>query len=194
MATRTWGTIEDVLRLGAKGERYELIDGELVPMSPTGSEHGNIEMFAGTVLNNYVLPRHLGRVLGGEVLFRLDPAERLALAPDIAFVRRERWLAQPSHSGAFVGPPDLAVEIVSPGDSAQEIQDKVEDWLEHGAIAVLLMFPDPPAAVLWTAQGGTSLRGDDELDLDPVLPGFRCQIRELFPPPMEEPTAGTERQ
>jgi Uma2 family endonuclease len=186
MATRTRPTVDDVLRLGARGERFELIDGELVRMSPTGPEHGDVEAFAGTMLNNYVLPRRLGKVLVGEVLFRLDPASRQARAPDIAFVRRERWLAQTSLRGAFDGAPDLAIEIVSPSDSAKAVQRKVEDWLTYGTLAVLLMFPGEERVVRWTKEGALSLRGEDELSLDPELPGFRCQVRELFPPSLAD--------
>src|SRR5438046_2551833 len=98
MATRTAATIEDVLRLGACGERYELVDGELVPMSPTGFDHGDVEAFVAWMLNSYVIPRRLGKVVTGEVLFRLDQPAGLARAPDIAFVRRER-IREPSIPG-----------------------------------------------------------------------------------------------
>jgi Uma2 family endonuclease len=185
MATRTRATIDDVLRLSAQGERYELIDGELVPMSPTGLEHGDIEMYAGTVLNQHVLPRKLGKIVGGEVLFRLDPAGDLARAPDIAFIRRER-LRGIDRSGPFSGAPDLAVEIISPGDSARDLETKVETWLSHGSLAVLVMYPDTQSVVFWRPSGAVRLRGDDVLDLDPALPGFRCPVRALFPPDLEE--------
>jgi Uma2 family endonuclease len=110
----------------------------------------------------------------------------LGRAPDVAFVRRERWLAQPSRQGALIGPPDLAVEVVSPSDSARDLQRKVEDWLSHGTLAVLLMFPEKERIVLWNKSGAVSLRGDEELDLDPSLPGFRCKAHELFPPPLAD--------
>jgi Uma2 family endonuclease len=186
MATRTRPTVDDVLRLGARGERFELIDGELVRMSPTGPEHAGIEAFVGTVLNLFVLPRRLGLVLVGEPLFRLDPASRQARAPDVAFVLRSRWLTRQRDHGAFVGSPDLAVEIVSPSDTAKAVQRKVEDWLAYGTLAVLVMFPDEERVVLWNASGAVSLRCEDELNLDPALPGFRCQVRELFPPSLED--------
>ena len=186
MATRTRATIDEVFRLSAMGKRYEIVDGELVAMSPTSPEHGVDEAYAGTVLCNYVVPRRLGRILVGEPLFRLDPASRLARAPDLAFVRRERWLARQLDQGAFVGAPDVAIEIVSPSNSAKAVQRKVEDWLTHGTLVVVLMFPDEERVVRWDMAGAVSLRGDDELSLDPALPGFRCHVRELFPPSLEE--------
>lgn len=185
MAIGTRPTVEDVLRLGARGERYELIDGVLVPMSPTGLEHGDIELFAGGIFNAFILPHKLGKVFVGEVLFRLDSQEKLARAPDIAFIRLERLRAQGDLAGAFNGAPDLAVEIVSPSDSAKDVQGKVETWLAHGALAVLVMYPDR-RVVLWRGNFAISLGPDDILDLDPVLPGFQAKVRDLYPPTLDE--------
>jgi Uma2 family endonuclease len=195
MATTMQATVDDVLRLSAAGERYELIDGELVPMSPTGSKHAAIEGRIAWVLNSYVIPLRLGEVMAGEPLFRLDVAQKLARAPDIAFIRRER-LRGIDWAGPFIGAPDLAVEIVSPGDSAKDVQRKTETWLAHGTIAVLLIYPDSHTAVLWRDRGAISLSGDGILDLDPAIPGFHCPVRDLFPPPLEEldaPEVETDR-
>ncbi len=185
MATRTTGTIDDILRLGAEGKRFELIDGELVSMSPTGREHGYIETHVAWIFYSYVVPRGLGEVLSGEVLFRLDLPAGIARAPDVAFVRRERLLGQ-DVTGAFLGAPDIAVEIVSPSDSAKDIQRKVEDWLNYGASVVLVMYPETRSVVLWSPGRAVALHGDEVVDLDSVLPGFRCRVRDLFPPPLND--------
>jgi Uma2 family endonuclease len=187
MVTQARATVDDVLRLTAAGERCELIDGEPAPMSPNGLQHGEIEAYAGWVFYNHVLPRRLGKVLAGEALFQLDLAGTLARAPDIAFVRRER-LQGIDLPGPFSGAPDLAVETVSPGDSTKDLEKKVETRLSDGTLAVLVMYPDTRSVVLWRANGAIRLSGDDELDLDPALPDFRCPIRDLFPPPFDEPT------
>ena len=185
MVTRTHSTVDDVLRLGERGIRVELIDGELVPMSPTGSEHAQVEAYVSWVFNNHVIPRNLGTVMVGEPLFRLDPPERLARAPDVAFIRRDR-LSGIDWKGPFVGAPDLAVEIVSPGDTAGEVQIKVETWLANGTLAVLLMYPDSRSVVLWRARGAERLTGDDILNLGSAMPGFRAAIRDLFPLSIED--------
>lgn len=185
MATKTKATVEDVLRLGAAGERYELVDGELVAMRPTGFEHGNVESWTGSVFTGFVVPRRLGRVLVGEPLFRLDRARGIGRAPDIAFVRRERLIGC-DLTGAFDGAPDLAVEIVSPNDSAKDVQEKVDQWLAYETGAVLLMYPATKRVILWRGDGAHRFSRDDELDLDPALPGFRCKVSELFPPPLED--------
>jgi Uma2 family endonuclease len=189
MATTVQATVDDVLRLASAGERYELIDGELVPMSPNGFEHGDIEVQVSLMFANHVRSRKLGKVVGGDVLFRLDSSGRLARAPDIAFVRRER-LRGIDLTVPFKGAPDLAVEIVSPSDSAGDVQRKVKTWLAHGTFAVLLIYPDSHSVVLWRDSGAVHLTGaGDIIDLDPALPGFRCQVRDLFPPPIDDPEA-----
>lgn len=181
MATPTKATVEDVLRLGAQGERYELIDGELVPMSPTGPQHGKIETHVAWLLYSHVLPRQIGAVFTGEVLFRLDLDRGIARAPDVAFVRQEQ-LEGRELTGAFVGAPDLAVEIVSPGDSAKDIQRKVDDWLSHGTTVVLVMYPATRTVVPWRSDRAAALHGDDVVDLDDAVPGFQCRASDLFPP------------
>ena len=186
MATKLQATVDDVLRLSAAGERYELIDGELVPMSPIGPEHADIEGFIGHVFLNHVLPGRLGKVWVGEPLFRLDPAGRLARAPDVAFVRRDR-LVGIDLKRPFLGAPDLAVEIVSPGESAKNVRRKAETWLAHGTLAVLVVYPDSAGVEVWRATGAVSLSLNEVVELDPALPGFRCSVRDLFPPLLEEP-------
>lgn len=192
MSTRTILTADDILRLSEQGRHYELVDGELVEMSPTSFRHGQIESRVVRRLADHVESGQLGEVVVGDVLFVLDRDAGLYRAADVAFVRHERLRGQ-TLTGAFDGAPDLAVEIVSPGNTAEEIQRKVGDWLDHGALAVLLMFPDDCKVVLWRGNQGMTLGESDVLDLDPSVPGFRCPVADLFPPPVEEDDADQER-
>jgi Uma2 family endonuclease len=189
MATKTATTVDDVLRLSECGESYELIDGELVPMSPTNLEHADIEVFVSSVFNAFVLARRLGKVFAGDPLFQLGPPDRLARAPDVAFVSLDRLRKAPNLQGAFHGAPDLAVEIVSPSNTAEAVQKKVEEWLAYGTLAVLVMYPPMRSVVLWRASGAVSQHGDDEVNLDPAIPGFRCKTSDLFPPSIEDMAA-----
>jgi Uma2 family endonuclease len=186
MATRTRATVDDVLRLASEGERYELVDGELVEMAPTNFEHGDIEWHIAWIVGTHVKEHSLGKVVVGEVLFQLDPEGRLALAADVAFVRRERLPSTEQATHAFGGAPDLAVEIISPGDSAEKVLRTIEEWLEHGTEVVLVVYPDSWRVGLWRQSAGIILHGDQEVDLDPVLPGFRCRADDLFPPSLDE--------
>jgi Uma2 family endonuclease len=187
MVTGTRASIEDVLRLGAQGEHFELIDGELVPMSPTNLEHADIESHIGWLLRDFVLPRRLGKVLVGEPLFRLDREGQLARAPDVAFISRERLRSQPDLRSAFNGAPELAVEIVSPANTAEDVSRKVHEWLAHGTLIVLVVYPDQRGVDVWREGGAISLRDDAELNLGSAIPEFTCKVSGLFPPPLDEP-------
>lgn len=189
MVTGIRATIEDVLRLGARGENYELIDGELVPVTPTNLEHARIELRIGRLLLDFARPRGLGEVFVGKPLFRLDRDGRLARAPDIAFVSRKRLRTTPDLSGAFDGAPELAVEIVSPSNSAEDMHRKVHDWLAHGTTIVLVVYPVDRGVDVWREDGAVSLRDDAELSLASAIPGFTCKVNDLFPPPLVEPEA-----
>ncbi|MGH2460658.1 MAG: Uma2 family endonuclease [Chloroflexota bacterium] len=180
MATETIATVGDVLRLASAGQRFELIDGELVEISPTGFGHGRREARIARLFSDYADERELGAVVAGEVLFRLDAAGRLARAADVAFIRRDRVPTEDDEDGVFDGAPDLAVEIVSPGDRASDVERKIDDWLTHGTRLVLIVYPRGRRVVLARAEGSLTLRADDLLDLDPALPGFRCKLSDLF--------------
>jgi len=180
MAMRTLATVDDLLRLTRAGESYELVDGELVKMAPTGLGHGRLELKIGRSLDDHVQERQLGVVVVGEVLFRLDPAGRLARAADVAFIRAERVPPDGQDEDVFEGAPDLVVEIVSPGDSADDVQRKVDDWLTHGTQIVVLVYPRFRRVILWRHGGAVPLRGNDDIRLDPVLPDFRCKVSDFF--------------
>lgn len=186
MATRTTATIQDVLRLANAGHRYELVNGQLVEMPPTGFEHGAVERRIGRLLGDFADAHHLGEVVVGEVLFQLDSAGRLARAADVAFVRRERLPRGPAASGVFIGAPNLVVEIASPGNSASEFQQEIDGWLDHGAQIVLAVYPEHRSVVIWRQNGAVICHANDDLTLDPVLPGFHCKVDEFFLPPPDQ--------
>lgn len=177
---RVSATVEDVLHLAAQGRRYELVSGELTPMAPTNYLHGRTEYHLGRRIGDHVEAHRLGEVVVGEVLFQLDAAGLVARAADLAFIRAGRP-RRCTRSGVFEGAPDLAAEIVSPGNTAEEIDQKVQDYLTCGTPAVLLMYPTGRYVVLWRAGGAIRLDRDEVLDLGPVIAGFQCPVSELFP-------------
>lgn len=181
MATRTRATVDDILRLASAGQRYELVNGELVEMAPTGFGHGDVEGHVAWLLRTHVLEHRLGKIVVGEVLFQLDREGRLARAADVAFVRQERLPPKDLEQRPFVGVPDLVVEIMSPNDTAEDIEQKVSDWLDHGTLAVLIVYPNVRRVSIRRQSGGVYLQGDDEVDLDPALRGFRCKAGDFFP-------------
>ncbi|MGH2460627.1 MAG: Uma2 family endonuclease, partial [Chloroflexota bacterium] len=150
----------------------------------TGLEHGGIESEVAFVLRSYLSDHPIGRVVTGEVLCRLKRDPDTSRAADVAFIRKERLPEEHLTPGPFEGAPDLVVEIISPNDTASEVQRKASEWLEAGAAVVWLLYPATRGVLIGRPNGSSpELRGDAEVDAEPVLPGFRCRARDLFAGP-----------
>lgn len=172
-------TAEEFLALPDDGMRHELVNGEVRTMSPSRPKHGRIAGAIHTHLGVFVRTDRVGEVFAADPAFRLGPY--LVRAPDVAFVRTDR-LPEDDPS-AFDGAPDLAVEVVSPGDTASEIQEKVEQWLSAGALAVWVVYPAGPRLALHRPDGTSRTLGpDDAVDGGDALPGFRIRLRDLVDP------------
>ncbi|MEZ4670347.1 MAG: Uma2 family endonuclease [Anaerolineae bacterium] len=79
-------------------------------------------------------------------------------------------------------PPDLAaVEVVSPGDSAKEIEEKMRDYLRHGVRLIWVMYPSLKSIIVRKPGAMTELSGEDMLEGGDVLPGFKVKVSEIFP-------------
>ena len=180
MGTKTILTSEDLWKIVADGSRYELYRGELVPMTPVGLQHGRIVIRFGQRLNQYVEANRLG-VVGTEVGFHLFREPDTTLAPDIAFIAQSR-VPQGSAAEKFVEfAPDLAVEVLSPSDTATEITRKVENYLSAGVRLVWIVDPGTQRVTVYRSlQDVKLLTPDQELDGADVLPGFQIKVSEIF--------------
>jgi Uma2 family endonuclease len=173
-------TAEELLRLPDDGFRYELVEGEIRQMTPTGGQHGAVVMNLSVPLARHVKKEGLGVVFGAETGFRIGVDPDTVRAPDIAFASRNRLPESGVPAGFLEGPPDLAVEVISPGDAIYDVEERVERWLAAGAGAVWVVNPRRRTVVVHTAEGIRTLCEDDVLDGGDVVRGFRCPIRELF--------------
>lgn len=181
-------TAEDLLRFrGDPDKRYELVDGVLIEMSPPGGEHGQIASKSDRLIGNFVDLHELGTTFGAETGFLVQRSPDRVRAPDFAFASLQRMPSRRAPRGYVPFAPDFVIEIVSPYDTAGEIQERVDDWLRAGTVVVWVMYPSIGAVVIWRGLERADRRaGDDELDAEPALPGFRCNVGDLFPPGTEE--------
>jgi len=165
-----------------KGEfRYELVKGELRKMSPSGSEHGAIIASLTLLLAQHVKAKKLGVCFGAETGFKIESDPDTVRAPDVAFVSRERIPESGVPRKFWQGAPDLAVEVVSPGDTYNEVEEKVEQWLGAGTRAVWIVNPRRRNVTVYrSTKDMTKLSESDELDGGDVVPGFRCKVSEIF--------------
>ena len=169
MATATTEllTAEDLLRLSSEGVKGELIRGVLCETVSVGKVHARIAMRMGGELDRHVRRHRLGQVGGsdGGVLIQRNPDT--VREPDVYFVSAERLPLDDDSDGYLEVPPELVVEIVSPSDRQEAVNDKTLMWLS----LVMVHRPNTPAV---------TLTGEDILDCGDVLPGFSLPLSEIF--------------
>ena len=174
-------TAEELFRLPDDNCRHALVGGELQRMTPAGFDHGAIIVNLTAPLARHVKAHRLGVVCGAETGFVLARDPDTVLAPDIAFVLRERVRATGRPTFFWEGAPDLAVEVTSPSDTRSEVARKVAAWLAAGTGVVWVV--DPKDASVTIHEPGRAIRRlgeSDTLDGAPLLPAFRFAVREIF--------------
>jgi Uma2 family endonuclease len=174
-------TAKELLRMPDDGMRHELVRGELREMSPAGNEHGYLAMKVGRLLGNHVEDNKLGRVYAAETGFKIASDPDTVRAPDAAFVSRERVEKVGRVAGFWPGAPDLAVEVVSPGDTHAEVVEKALSWLEAGCRMVLVAEPERKAVTVYRSREDIRIvTGDEAVDGADVVPGWRLPVAEIF--------------
>lgn len=174
-------TAEELLRMPDDGFRYELVRGELRKMSPAGHTHGRVAMRFGSRLDHYVDAHDLGVVYAAETGFLIDRDPDTVRAPDVAFVRRDRLELADRSRGYFPEAPDLAVEVISPGDTYSEVEEKAMAWLAAGTRMVLVVDPRRRTVTRYRSFGDiTILTEADIIDGEDVVPGWTIRVADLF--------------
>jgi Uma2 family endonuclease len=176
MATKTLLTVEQFEQLPDDGLRHELDEGELIVMPSPFGQHGQIQVEMCSILRNFIRPRSLGLIFT-ETGYRLS--RDTVRGPDISFIRAERAAALDLKK-RFECAPDLAIEIISPSETATDIAHKVRQYLQAGS-AVWVVYPDDRTVhVFETSKNARVLEADDLLEAPNLLPGFSVRVNELF--------------
>lgn len=171
-------TADELERFPSDDRRYELVDGRVIPMSPVNFQHGKVVLQLGFLLSRHLRSQPVGVVVT-EVGFKLAFGPDTVRAPDIAFIRTDRIPA--NARGFFTGPPDLAIEVLSPDDRPGDVRAKVDQYLARGVALVVVVDPDQRTATTWRpTTPSATLHADEVLDLGDVIAGFRCPLSEVF--------------
>jgi Uma2 family endonuclease len=168
-------------KLPRDGQRLELVDGVLRMMAPAGHEHGKVAMRLAWRLAQYVESHELGVVYAAETGFLLSRDPDTVRAADAAYVRHDRLPQVLDVSGYLPLAPDLVAEVMSPGDTSTEVEDKALTWLRAGTLMVLVVHPTRRAVTVFRAAGNVvQLTGNAQLDGADVVPGWTVRVSEFF--------------
>ena len=172
-------TADELLNMRDDGFRYELVRGELRKMPFADHVHSERALAIGASLLIHTRANRLGRTYGAGTGFRL--AFNHVRAPDAAFVRAERADAAQDSDGFFPGAPDLAVEVISSDDLYMDVEEKIADWLDAGALAVVVANPSRRTVEIRRAPTDVVILNEgDVLEVQDVVPGWRMAVAEIF--------------
>lgn len=168
----------------------ELVGGRLVKkqyfretengMTPGGLAHALTVTHCVRTLGKFVEGRKLGETLIRPA-FLVGVNRSQIRKPDIAFIAGPA----PTDPDAILALlPALAVEIISPSNTAADLFNKVEEYLEAGVQLVWQLFPEHRSVIAFWPDRAAVFRPGDTITAEPALPGFSCPVTDLFPPPV----------
>jgi Uma2 family endonuclease len=170
--------------LGINGDQsYELVDGKLVEKG-MGARSSFIGAAVIGKLRSFATPGKLGLVFESECGYQIWPDRpNCVRKPDVSFVRAGRLPNDAPPEGWIRIAPDLAVEVISPNDEADEMTARVVDFIRAGVRLIWVIDPSTTFVQIFRQNGSAGwLLGTGDLSGQDVLPGFTCRIEELFPP------------
>ena len=161
---------------------YEVVDEHVVELAPMGAYEGWLATVLTEYLGRFVREHRLGRAVQ-EVLFDLGAPVHRKRRPDVAFVSYDRWSRQQRvpRAQAWEVVPNLAVEVVSPTDRAEDLMNKVIEYFRAGVECVWVIFPAQEQVHVYAAPTRVQIYTRADILLgEPVLPQFQLPLAELF--------------
>ncbi|MGA3023628.1 MAG: Uma2 family endonuclease [Bryobacteraceae bacterium] len=175
MATGTLISLEEFARLPDEPGKQELSNGELVIVPPVKFIHNKISRRLFRVLDAWVSATGVGEVWH-EAGFQLGPCT--VRQPDVGVVLGHRVAADDAW---LQGAPDIAIEVLSPGNAAQDIELKIAEYLAAGGKSVWIVSPKASHVRIYRADGTWTLLDETKtLSDESVLPGFALLLSKLF--------------
>lgn len=157
----------------------ELVNGRIVPLPPTGCDHGFVEARLVSRLMTYAESSGRGEVMSGEAGIYIRRNPDTVRAPDAAFISNERLVKRNSSSYLDIA-PELVVEVLSPDDRWSEVTEKIQDYFDAGVARVWIVDPKARKLHAYRSPTESELFGEGQVLADEeVLPGFRLNLSEL---------------
>ncbi|HXQ72408.1 MAG TPA: Uma2 family endonuclease [Pyrinomonadaceae bacterium] len=176
-------TAEELLQLTDRSFRHELINGELITMPLAGSPHGRIAVRLLAPLAQFVWDHDLGEVYDHSG-FQVTVNPDTVLGPDIAFVSKERLREAGEYKGYWPGPPDIAVEVLSPSDRPSRV---ISHWFGYGVKQLWIVNQKQRTVTVYRSPAeATTFSGSDYLEAQDLLCGFRLSLDRIFSTSIQE--------
>jgi len=174
-------TANELFALPSDGFRYELVDGVLHMMSPAGGRHGRLANRIAWILSNHVERHQLGVVFAAETGFLIRTDPDTVLAPDVAFVRQSRFETIQDESRYLPLAPDLAIEVLSPGDRSIRVEAKILAWLDAGCRMVLVVDPEAETIQACRSRHQRQIYAQGEtIDCNQAVPNWHLEVSQVF--------------
>lgn len=174
-------TADDLLEMGDDAKLHELVDGKLVARAMSSIRSSALAIRVAVALGNFVYQHDLGLVGGADGAYILKQDPQTVRIPDVSFVRVDRLPPLDQQFRFLALAPDLAVEVVSPSDRANDVTEKVREYLDAGVRLIWVVHPEQRMVTVFTPDHTARLLyEDDTLDGGDVLPGFSIPVAELF--------------
>jgi len=174
-------TAEELMQLPDDDLRHELINGELIEMPLPKLPHSRIEARLGAPLAQFVWDHDLGEVYFGDGGFQLTRNPDTVVGPDISFISKGRLEQAGDVKGYWQGPPDLAVEIYSPGYRPGKVSQRISRLFNGGTKQVWIVdLKHSTVAVYRSESDITTFSGSDYLEAQDLFPGFRISLERIF--------------
>ncbi|MEP6832539.1 MAG: Uma2 family endonuclease, partial [Gemmatimonas sp.] len=174
-------TPEEFLVYPLENVKAELVRGELRVSPPGGAPHGSAGARLIVMLAAHVDPRKLGRVFGDGIGYQLLQLPRTVRVPDASFVRADQLPPEGIRAGLFKFAPAIAIEVLSPSETASELQEKLDDYRVAGTALVWVVDPVKRTVMVVGRDAPlTVLREGERLSGGEVLPEFSCAVEEIF--------------
>ncbi len=185
MSPKTTISCAEFERLAGTLGPAELVDGEIVEMSPGGYTHSLVTGNIYSVLHEFARKNHLGRVLTNELGIHVQQSPPRSRGADVAFISFETLPPGEAPTGFLTFPPDLIVEVLGDDDTLSKLEDKVEDYHRFGVRMVWIADPRTRSVTLFplgeparTLQEGDCISAG--ANLRGVLPGLSLAVESLF--------------
>ena len=173
-------TPEQMLHM-PEARHAELIDGRLVEKPAMSMESSIITSKVNHFMRGFADPRGLGEVMGEQTTYRcFNHSPNQVRRPDVSFIAKHR-LKPDMYRGHVREVPDLVAEVISANDEAEDVESRIDDFLRAGVPLIWVIYAiSRKARVYRDGEPAGELRGDGVLEGEPVLPGFRLSLADLF--------------